>query len=72
MQVLERDKTALRRRGPRSLRGLEVDPNRWAGVGLTRGGPGTAIVGSHDQVAQRLDEFRALGIKITRRPSVNC
>ncbi len=56
---------------PRSLRELEVHPNLWAGVGLTRGGSGTAIVGRHDQVAQRLDEFRALGIKITHRPSVN-
>ncbi|WP_186075055.1 LLM class flavin-dependent oxidoreductase [Burkholderia gladioli] len=69
--VAQRSQTALSRRGPRSLRELEVHPNQWAGVGLTRGGAGTAIVGSHDQVAQRLDEFRALGIKITRRPSVN-
>ncbi|MEK6418395.1 MAG: LLM class flavin-dependent oxidoreductase [Burkholderia gladioli] len=60
--VAQRSQTALSRRGPRSLRELEVYPNLWAGVGLTRGGAGTAIVGSHDQVAQRLDEYRALGI----------
>ncbi|WP_425127873.1 hypothetical protein [Burkholderia gladioli] len=58
-------------RGPRSLRELDVYPNLSAGVGLKRGGAGTAIVGSPDQVAQRLDEFCALGIKITCRPSVN-
>ena len=27
---------------------LEVSPNLWAGIGLVRGGAGTALVGSHD------------------------
>ena len=41
--------------------GLEVAPNLWAGVGLVRGNAGTALVGSHEEVAERLDEYRALG-----------
>lgn len=41
---------------------LEVSPNLWAGVGLVRGGAGTALVGSPATVAARLAEYRALGI----------
>ncbi|MDM0087165.1 MULTISPECIES: LLM class flavin-dependent oxidoreductase [unclassified Variovorax] len=41
---------------------LEVYPNIWAGVGLVRGGAGTAIVGSYAQVAERMAEYRALGV----------
>jgi len=46
----------------RSMRRLEVYPNLWAGVGLIRGGAATALVGSYDQIAARLDEYRRLGI----------
>lgn len=42
---------------------LEVSPNLWAGVGLVRGGAGTALVGSPQQVAQRLKEYADLGIE---------
>jgi alkanesulfonate monooxygenase len=42
---------------------LEVSPNLWAGVGLVRGGAGTALVGDADTVAQRLLEYRELGIE---------
>lgn len=42
-------------------RSLEIAPNLWAGVGLVRGGAGTALVGSYDQVAERLSEYRAVG-----------
>ena len=42
--------------------GLEVSPNLWAGVGLVRGGAGTALVGSHTEVADRIAEYAALGI----------
>ncbi|MDQ0935342.1 LLM class flavin-dependent oxidoreductase [Streptomyces turgidiscabies] len=42
--------------------GLEIHPNLWAGIGLVRGGAGTAFVGSHDQVADRIAEYHALGI----------
>jgi alkanesulfonate monooxygenase len=41
--------------------GLEVAPNLWAGIGLVREGAATALVGSHEQVAERLDEYAALG-----------
>jgi alkanesulfonate monooxygenase len=41
---------------------LEVSPNLWAGVGLVRGGAGTALVGSHQEVADRIAEYYALGI----------
>jgi alkanesulfonate monooxygenase len=42
---------------------LEVSPNLWAGVGLIRGGVGTALVGSPETVATRLREYQALGIE---------
>jgi alkanesulfonate monooxygenase len=41
---------------------LEVSPNLWAGVGLVRGGAGTALVGSHEEVADRIAEYHELGI----------
>jgi alkanesulfonate monooxygenase len=41
---------------------LEVSPNLWAGVGLVRGGAGTALVGDADTVAERMREYAALGI----------
>ena len=41
---------------------LEVAPNLWAGVGLVRGGAGTALVGSHEEVADRIAEYHELGI----------
>jgi alkanesulfonate monooxygenase len=43
-------------------KGLEISPNLWAGVGLVRGGAGTALVGSAEQVAQRIKEYAALGL----------
>jgi alkanesulfonate monooxygenase len=42
---------------------LEIHPNLWAGIGLVRGGAGTALVGSHDEVAERIQEYAALGIE---------
>ena len=41
---------------------LVIGPNLWAGVGLVRGGAGTALVGSPEQVVNRLDEYAALGV----------
>jgi alkanesulfonate monooxygenase len=41
---------------------LEVSPNLWAGVGLVRGGAGTALVGSHTEVADRIEEYARLGL----------
>jgi alkanesulfonate monooxygenase len=43
--------------------GLEIYPNLWAGVGLVRGGAGTALVGSHAEVADRIEEYASLGIE---------
>jgi len=41
---------------------LEVSPNLWAGVGLARGGAGTALVGDPETVAERMKEYMGLGI----------
>jgi len=41
---------------------LEISPNLWAGVGLVRGGAGTALVGDPETVAARMKEYAALGI----------
>jgi alkanesulfonate monooxygenase len=41
---------------------LEISPNLWAGIGLVRGGAGTALVGSHSEVADRIAEYHQLGI----------
>jgi alkanesulfonate monooxygenase len=40
---------------------LVVSPNLWAGYGLVRSGAGTALVGSHEEVADRIEEYHALG-----------
>jgi len=44
--------------------GLVVSPNLWAGVGLVRGGAGTALVGTPEQVAARLAEYQEAGIDL--------
>jgi alkanesulfonate monooxygenase len=41
---------------------LEVSPNLWAGVGLVRGGAGTALVGDPETVAERIREYMRIGI----------
>lgn len=42
---------------------LEISPNLWAGVGLVRGGAGTALVGDPQTVAARIKEYADLGIE---------
>ncbi len=42
---------------------LVIGPNLWAGVGLVRGGAGTALVGDPEQVAARIREYAGLGLK---------
>ncbi len=42
---------------------LEISPNLWAGIGLVRGGAGTALVGNPDTVATRMLEYADLGIE---------
>ncbi|MCI5066995.1 FMNH2-dependent alkanesulfonate monooxygenase [Acidovorax sp.] len=46
----------------RSRKDLEISPNLWAGVGLVRGGAGTALVGDPQTVAARIEEYAALGL----------
>lgn len=41
---------------------LEISPNLWAGVGLVRGGAGTALVGDPQTVAARIREYQELGV----------
>jgi alkanesulfonate monooxygenase len=48
-------------KGDRSA--LEISPNLWAGVGLVRGGAGTALVGDPQTVATRMLEYADLGIE---------
>lgn len=40
---------------------LVIAPNLWAGFGLVRPGAGTALVGSYEEVADRIAEYHALG-----------
>ena len=40
---------------------MEIHPNVWAGIGLVRGGVGTALVGSYQDVADRIVEYHDLG-----------
>jgi alkanesulfonate monooxygenase len=48
--------------GKLDMEALTVAPNLWAGIGLVRGGAGTALVGSYQQVADRIREYAALGL----------
>ena len=41
---------------------LEVYPNLWAGAGLVAGGADLALVGNHAEVANRIEEYHALGV----------
>ncbi|MGW0036221.1 LLM class flavin-dependent oxidoreductase [Gordonia sp. NPDC003376] len=42
--------------------GLEIYPNLWAGVGLVRGGAGTAMVGSYSEIADLVEAYHEVGI----------
>lgn len=41
---------------------LVVGPNLWAGVGLVRGGAGTALVGNPEEIVARLREYVDIGV----------
>ncbi len=41
---------------------LRIGNNLWAGVGLVRGGAGTAFVGSPENIAQALAQYRDVGV----------
>ncbi|HEY9154157.1 MAG TPA: LLM class flavin-dependent oxidoreductase [Opitutaceae bacterium] len=46
-----------------SISNLEIEPNLWAGFGLVRGGAGTALVGSHVEIANKIKAYAAIGIE---------
>ncbi|OES43462.1 FMNH2-dependent alkanesulfonate monooxygenase [Domibacillus iocasae] len=52
---------ALHRQGKEA--DLEISPNLWAGIGLVRGGAGTALVGDPETVAARIKEYQDIGIE---------
>jgi len=59
----QRRMAALHAGGAKRTRAeLEIAPNLWAGVGLVRGGAGTALVGDAKTVAARIEEYAALGL----------
>jgi len=59
----QRRMAALHTKGSKRARAdLEISPNLWAGVGLVRGGAGTALVGDPKTVAARIEEYAALGL----------
>ena len=59
----QRRMAALHQGGSKRTRAeLEISPNLWAGVGLVRGGAGTALVGDAKTVAARIEEYADLGI----------
>ncbi|MCX7276693.1 MAG: FMNH2-dependent alkanesulfonate monooxygenase [Burkholderiales bacterium] len=59
----QRRMAALHAGGKKRTRAdLEISPNLWAGVGLVRGGAGTALVGDPKTVAARLQEYADLGL----------
>lgn len=59
----QRRMAALHAGGKKRARAdLEISPNLWAGVGLVRGGAGTALVGDPKTVAARIQEYADLGL----------
>ncbi|MDD9148286.1 MULTISPECIES: FMNH2-dependent alkanesulfonate monooxygenase [unclassified Sporolactobacillus] len=59
----QRRMSRLHSAGNKSRERLEISPNLWAGVGLVRGGAGTALVGDPENVAKRLLEYRQAGFE---------
>ncbi len=43
-------------------RQLEIHPGLWSGVGLVRGGAGTSLVGSHEEVASLMEDYHRVGV----------
>ncbi len=49
---------------------LEIQPNLWAGVGLVRGGAGTALVGDPRQVAERIGNTPSSASTASSSPAI--
>lgn len=49
---------------PADPRELEIYPGLWAGIGLVRPGPGTAIVGSPETVERTLRAYQDAGVEV--------
>ncbi len=49
---------------PEDPRELEIYPGLWAGIGLVRPGPGTAIVGSPETVERTLRAYQQAGVEV--------
>uniref|UniRef100_UPI003D93E75A LLM class flavin-dependent oxidoreductase n=1 Tax=Gordonia sp. B7-2 TaxID=3420932 RepID=UPI003D93E75A len=49
--------------GSRDPRSLQIHPGVWSGVGLVRGGAGTALVGSYAEVADLIAEYANHGLE---------
>lgn len=45
-----------------AARDLEIHPHLWAGIGLVRGGAGTALVGSYAEIADLIEEYHDAGV----------
>ncbi|WP_409180151.1 LLM class flavin-dependent oxidoreductase [Amycolatopsis sp. VS8301801F10] len=45
-----------------TARDLEIHPRLWAGIGLVRGGAGTALVGSFAEIADLIEEYHDAGV----------
>jgi len=59
----QRRMTHLHHGNKGSREALEISPNLWTGIGLVRGGAGTALVGDPDTIAARMQEYADLGIE---------
>lgn len=61
MDSVGQQRMAALHNGSRSA--LEISPDLWAGVGLVRGGAGTALVGDPDTIAARMREYAEVGVE---------
>jgi alkanesulfonate monooxygenase len=58
----QRGQALLERADHRDPASLLIAPNLWGGFGLLAGGPALGFVGGHTQIADRFEEFAALGV----------
>ena len=58
----QRGQALLERADHRDPASLVIAPNLWGGFGLLAGGPALGFVGGYAQIADRFEEFAALGV----------